>query len=95
MRNATGSPRALGLRECYCRRSLAYGLLTAACKILQAKLWAPGKVCALLRMENNKKYVWFGFHAYILYTAQLQEDQGGVGEKGYVTPANSSPGLFP
>ena len=88
MRNAAGRPRALGLMECYicCRRSLAHRLLTAASKILKAKSWAPGKVCALLRMGNNKKYVSFDFHAFILYTAQGQEDQGGLGEKGYVMP---------
>ena len=61
-------------------------LLTAASKILKAKSWAPGKVCALLHMGNNKKYVSFDFHAFILCTAQGQEDQGGVGEKGYVMP---------
>ena len=90
MRNAAGRPRALGLMECYicCRRSLTYRLLTVTSKILKAKSWAPGKVCALLRMGNNQKYVLFDFHAFILYTAQGQEDQGGVGEKGYVTPAS-------
>ena len=88
MRNAAGRPQALGLMECYIcyRRSLAYRLLTAASKILKAKSWAPGKVCALLHMGNNKNYVSFDFHAFILYTAQGQEDQGGVGEKGYVMP---------
>ena len=87
MRNTAGSPRALGLSECYWGRRLAYGLLSAACKILQAKSWAPGKVCGLLRIGNNKKYVSFDFHAFILYTSERQEDQGEVGEKGYVTPA--------
>ena len=88
MRNAAGRPQALGLMECYIcyRRSLAYRLLTAGSKILKAKSWAPGKVCALLHMGNNKKYVSFDFHAFILCTAQGQEDQGGVGEKGYVMP---------
>ena len=38
-------------------------------------------------MGNNKKYVSFDFHAFILYTAQGQEDQGGVGEKGKVFDA--------
>ena len=70
MRNATGRPRALGLRECYCRRSLAYGLLTAAAKILKAKSWAPGEVCALLRMENNKNsMVWFPCIYFVHRTA--------------------------
>ena len=46
-------------------------------------------------MGNNKKYVLFDFHAFILYTAQGQKDQGGVGEKGYVTsPPPSLPALL-
>ena len=84
MRNAAGRPQALGLMECYIcySRSLAYRLLTAACKILKAKSWAPGKVCALLHMGNNKKYVSFDFPCiYFVHCTGPGGSRGSRGER--------------